>query len=306
MSFEDYLKVKIFLPLNMKYSTVSDSEFLLNKNKTEGYFNPFIKKCHIKNSIIGAGAIYSNINEMIRYVQFHLNQGKIDGNQLIDKKYLYEMYKINRNFYGLGLWITRPNNNEKLKTFCISHSGGGFGYASHMVWFPEFNLGCVILGNKMIMSDDYSKISENLIIEYILNNDEVYKNRKQNVGFIPVFKEDEKNKSIPQFLYPAKMENRNDTLKYNILGKYEQALDLNYAKWFAKIVLSLHIFKPMKLSITMNNNVPVMNGVFGQGELKEYIPGLYFINTGEGYEAFDIRHGVATFRNIKLRKYSDK
>ena len=301
--FEKYVKEKVLNPLNMKYSTLDDSIILSNNNSTEGFFNPFIKKGHIKISIIGAAAVYSNINEMIKYVQFHMNQGNVKGKQIIEKKYLYEMYKINRNFYGLGIWITRPDFTDKLKTFYLSHGGEGFGYSSYMLWFPEYNLGCVILGNKMFNQHDYYKIAEQLTTDFILNNENTLNNKNQNVGFVPVFKTDEKNNQKPTFIYPTDKEYNKESVKYNIVGKYEQMIDLDYAKWFSKIILSLHIFKPIKLSVIMNQNTIIMDGAFGKSQLKEYIPGLYFTEDGE---AFDIRNNIPTFRNIKLRKYSDK
>ena len=302
MSFEAYVKEKILLPIQMRYSTLDDAEVLSNKNRTEGYVNPFVKKSHKKIPMIGAGAVYSSIDEMIKYVQFHLNQGKVNDKKIIEKKYLFEMYRVYRNFYGLGLWITRPDNNEKLKTFYLSHSGGGFGYASNMAWFPEYNLGCVIIGNKESLSDDYCRIPEKLITEFILNNEVVFDSKNKNLGFVPVFKEKEKNKSKPQFVYPINKEYRKDSINRNIIGKYEVILDKEEARWFAKVVMFFGL-KPMKISVTKNQNNIIMEGALGKSVLKEYIPGLYFTDDGE---AFDIRGSKPTFRNILLRKYSDK
>lgn len=297
-SFENYVKEKIFTPLDMHYSTLSDSEVLANSNRTEGVVNPFVKKNHKKIPMIGAGAAYSNIDEMVKYVQFHLKQGNVDGNQIIDKQYLFEMYKINRNFYGLGLWISRPANNEKLKTFYTSHSGGGFGYSSNMVWFPEYDIGCVILGNK----ERNSEILEIFVTDYILKTDSILNSKKLNLGYTPDFQPKENNNQKPDSVYSDNEVENAVFMNDSIVGKYEILLDMTEAKWFAKLASFLGA-KFVTIKVTQENDKLIGFGNFGRFELTEYLPGLYFTDDGE---AFDIRSSDPTFKNIKLRKYSDK
>jgi hypothetical protein len=305
MNFESYVQQKILNPLHMKYSTLDDNEVLANKNRTEGDVNVFVKKTHYKIPYLGAGAIYSNIDEMIKYVQFHLNFGSLNGKQIIEKKYLKEMYTVYRNSYGFGLEICQTTIKDTNNTFFMDHSGGGYGFASKMTWYPEYNLGFVILGNKMFFSNEYMQISIKIISDFILNNENVIKSKKVDVHLVSESKPKEKVKQKPTFIYSTNNENKKEINNYNIVGKYEVVFDRKDSKWFAKIVTTLGV-KPITLSVAMNDSVPVMNGFFGKGKLKEYIPGLYFIDTDDGYEAFDIRNGVATYGNIKLRKYSDK
>ena len=88
----------------------------------------------------------------------------------------------------------------------------------------------------------------------------------------------------------------------SIVGKYEILLDMTEAKWFAKIV-SLLGAKFVTIKVTKENDKLFVSGYFGKNELSEYLPGLYFTDDGE---AFDIRRSEPIFKNIKLRKYSDK
>lgn len=298
MSFEKYVKDKIFAPLNMHYSTLSDSVVLSNNNRTEGVLNPFVKENHKKIPMIGAGAAYSNLNEMVKYVQFQMNFGKVNKNQLIEKKHLLEMYTINRNFYGLGTWVVRPEDNSKLKTFYLTHSGEGFGYASIMLWFPEYGIGCVILGNKPFNTD----IAEKFVSNYILNNDSLLNNKNLNIGFTPVFQTNENDNQKLSFVYPNNEKNDMNFKKNSIVGKYEIILDMTEAKWFAKIAAFLRI-KFVTIKVVKEEDRLITYGYFGRNGLKEYLPGLYFTDDGE---AFDIRSNTPTFKNIKLRKYSDK
>ncbi len=299
LSFETYVKEKIFSPLDMKYSTLSDSEVINNSNRTEGVVNPFVKISHKKIPVIGAGAAYSTIDDMVKFVQFQMNLGNHNNKQLIEKEYLFEMYTINKNFYGLGTWIVRPKDNDILKTFYLTHSGEGFGYGSTMLWFPEYELGCVILGNKPFNFDD---IAESITTEYILKNENILNNKNSNIGFTPVFNPNENLNQKFDFIYPNKEIKNEAYKKESIVGKYEIVLDMAEAKWFAKVVAFIGI-KPVKIKVTQDEDKLNVSGIFGGNELKEYIPGLYFTNDGE---AFDIRDNIPTYKNIKLRKYSDK
>jgi CubicO group peptidase (beta-lactamase class C family) len=291
MSFETYLRKKIFVPLGMQYSTVDDSVVLSNKNRTEGDLNPFVKKTHKKIPQIGAGGVYSSITEMVKFIQFQMNHGIVNEEQILEKRYILETYKVNRSFYGLGIGIDSANNS-----ILLSHRGEGFGYASSMAWFPEYNIGCVILGNKPC---NYNDIAYNLMVDFINNNEKIKKDSSLVLGYIPVFKVVEQENPKKEFIYPN---NKNEVNKINIVGKYEVILDMTEAKWFAKIAAFLGV-KVVKFSIKMYQGNLIMDGVLGKYELKEYIPGLYFTEDGE---AFDIRNEIPTFRNIKLRKYSNK
>ena len=228
-----------------------------------------------------------------------MNFGNFDNKQLIEKKHLLEMYTINRNFYGLGTGIERPDNNEKLETFYLIHNGGGFGYASTMMWFPEYGLGCVILGNK---TSNFYNAAINIITEYILKNEKILNSKNPNIGFTPVFKPWENSPQNLSFIYPNIVMNSKNLKGNSIVGKYEIILDMTEAKWLAKIAAFIGI-KFVKIKVFQENDKLITTGYFGRYELTEYISGLYFTNDGE---AFDIRNNIPTFKNIKLRKYSNK
>lgn len=298
MSFENYAREKIFIQLGMKHSTFDSNDLLPIKNKTEGKIDSYVKEKHYIIPLIGSGAVYSSINDMVKYVQFQMNLGNIEGRQLIEKKYLVEMYTINRNNYGLGTGIDMAKNQEKqLDTYFLNHNGGGFGYGSSMTWFPEYGLGCVILGNKPF---DYGNITYNLVFEFICKNENI-KNFSLVAGYKPTFKSNEQENPKSEFIYFSN-ENKTGLGKINISGKYEVLLNGMEFKWYVKI-LRFFGLKFMTISITTSNNVSIMDGCFGRHELKEYLPGLFFTADGE---AFDSRNTTPTFRNIKLRKYAKK
>lgn len=299
MSFETYIRKKIFTPLGMKYSTIDDNDVLSNKNKTEGTLDFFMKKKHYKIPLIGSGAVYSDIDDMIKYVQFQMNFGNLNGKQVIERKYLMDMYTINKNNYGLGTYIGKSENKENhFDTYFFNHNGGGFGYGSSMTWFPEYGLGCVILGNKPF---DYGNLTYNLLFEFMTKNECVKKNTNVTEGFTPVFKPNEQDNQKLEFLN-TNNESKNKIGSTNIVGKYEVVFNRKDIKWYFKILQFFGI-KFMTLSITVSQNIAILEGCFGKYELKEYLPGLFFTNDGE---VFDFRNESPTFRNIKLRKYAEK
>ncbi|MCX6238734.1 MAG: serine hydrolase [Bacteroidia bacterium] len=296
MSFETYVRKKIFEPLGMKYSTIDDNDLVSNRNKTDGRIDFFVKQKHYKIPLIGSGAVYSNIRDMIRYVQFQMNFGKINGQQVIGWQYFFEMYTINKSNYGLGTYIGHSIDKEKqFDTYFLNHNGGGFGYGSSMTWFPEYGLGCVILGNKPF---DYGSITNSILVEFITKNSNVQKDTSLTAGFFPLFKSKEPDNSGAEFInyYEG---SKNKMGKSNVIGKYEVLFNGMEFKWFVKI-LRFFGFKYMTMSIVINQNTLLMKGCFGEKELKEYLPGLYFTADGE---AFDYRNETPSFRNIKLRKY---
>lgn len=300
MSFENYMRNKIFEPLEMIYSTVDDNEFLLNTNKTEGHINSFIKESHYKTPLTGSGAVYSNIDEMINYVQFMMNFGNINGEQLIERKYLEEMFTVYENNYGLGTYIGQYVNNEKsVKSYFLNHNGGGFGYGSSMTWFPEYGIGCVILGYRPA---DYGGITYKILSDFILENTNIRINKNLTGEYIPKFKENENKVNTWDFIDTIG-DNHNNIDKTEIIGKYEVLVyrDIKL-KWWPKI-LRFFGFEFMKLRVYLEQGNLIMRGDFGVHELKEYKKGLFFNSNGE---VFDIRNKIPTFNNVKLRKYSRK
>jgi CubicO group peptidase (beta-lactamase class C family) len=159
MKFHDHMKSKLFDPLGMTLTTVDDSQFVANPNKTEGTV-PFTSARHYQIPLIGSGAVYTSLSDFIKYVQLQMNWGNFKGNRLIDKKYLYEMYTIKFENYGLGTYIGKSNGS-----YYINHNGQGYGFRATMLWFPEYRIGSVLLCNKEVPNT--FEICESIVKSYI-------------------------------------------------------------------------------------------------------------------------------------------
>lgn len=94
------------------------------------------------------GGAWSNVNDMLRYIQMELDKGLLPGG----KRYIAESPLMERRVqqvatgkdtgYGMGLKIDRS-----MGTPLIQHGGVAFGFISNMMWLPEHNVGAVILTN---------------------------------------------------------------------------------------------------------------------------------------------------------------
>ncbi|HEY5926533.1 MAG TPA: serine hydrolase [Kofleriaceae bacterium] len=105
----------------------------------------------VNKSIIAvrpAGGAWSNVRDVLKYVQMELAEGKLpNGKQYIAKDTLMarrdpQVATSKDSTYGMGLSV-----NKKYGVTVVHHGGDMIGYHSDMMWLPEHNVGAVILTN---------------------------------------------------------------------------------------------------------------------------------------------------------------
>ena len=105
----------------------------------------------INNTIVAtrpAGAAWSSVNDMLKYVQMELDAGKLpNGDRYIAEGPLLERRKPqvaegNDGSYGMGLSIYKTYDIE-----LVDHGGSMDGFKSNMMWLPGSNVGAVVLTN---------------------------------------------------------------------------------------------------------------------------------------------------------------
>jgi CubicO group peptidase (beta-lactamase class C family) len=95
-----------------------------------------------------AGAAWSSVRDMLKYVSMELAQGKLpDGMTYISSGPLLErrapqVAMSKDESYGMGLML-----DTTYRVPVIHHGGDMIGYHSDMMWLPEQNVGAVILTN---------------------------------------------------------------------------------------------------------------------------------------------------------------
>ena len=95
-----------------------------------------------------AGAAWSNVTDLLRYVQMELAEGKLpDGSRYIERDTLLARRAPQVNIgadsaYGMGLFL-----ESRYGVSVVHHGGDMIGYHSDMMWLPEHGVGAVILTN---------------------------------------------------------------------------------------------------------------------------------------------------------------
>ncbi len=165
-SWDDYIRQRIFAPLGMTHSTVTNKAFRPGDDyssphsRVDGKLQPL--PLEDLDNAGPAGSINSCAADMAKWVQLQLNRGKFIGSdaRLFSEQRSWEMWTpqtilpigdpppplagLKPNFadYALG-WGLRDYHGRKL----VGHTGGVAGFVSRVMLVPEENLGVVVLTN---------------------------------------------------------------------------------------------------------------------------------------------------------------
>ncbi len=165
-SWDDYIRQRIFTPLGMTHSNVSNAAIKPGDNVAfpHSRMDGKVQVIHFEvlDNAGPAGAINSGAADMAKWVQLQLNRGKFtdrDGHLFTEQR-SKEMWSpqtilpiadpppglagLKTNFadYALG-WGLRDYHGRKL----VGHTGGVAGFVSRVMLVPEENLGVVVLTN---------------------------------------------------------------------------------------------------------------------------------------------------------------
>ncbi len=159
-TWEEFISERVFKPLGMKRSTfrgrhvseLDDVAIPYEKKHGEVAVVPF----PTRSVAAPAGGIISSAEEMAEWLKLYLNQGRIDGRQLVSPAVLREMHTPQMPIrytpedasgpmeaYGLG-WTIRPYRGHYL----VHHGGWIDGFVSWVSIMPRDNIGVVVLSNR--------------------------------------------------------------------------------------------------------------------------------------------------------------
>ena len=100
-----------------------------------------------------AGGLFSTLSDMSKWLEVHINDGRLDGRQVLPAGAVRETHKLAATTnqrgpgftqigYGLG-WEISVRGNDTL----LIHGGGFPGYATHMSFNPKDRVGVVVMAN---------------------------------------------------------------------------------------------------------------------------------------------------------------
>ncbi|KAF9143130.1 hypothetical protein BGX30_001250 [Mortierella sp. GBA39] len=167
MSYTELIKTKIFDPLGLKDAGLSHAEMAKRSNYavpyyaatfadarsgiyTEGYMD------QIPMSDAPAGDIYMNVMDLVKWGGVIMNEGELDGKQVLSKRSVQETLKPHNVFldderqpgfapttgYGFG-WALDSYKGHTI----MSHGGGNPGYRSMLAFLPDDDLVLAFLSN---------------------------------------------------------------------------------------------------------------------------------------------------------------
>jgi CubicO group peptidase (beta-lactamase class C family) len=161
VSFRDWMQKHIFIPLGMENSTVNSPLIALIPrvvpNSAQGYMKYSGEYGYATDelAIYGASGIYSNASDLSKWL---MNYGdpKIGGKEVISKMTARGLLTGGDSVdYGFGLQI---EDYQGLKRF--RHSGFDGFHWTEMAYYPDIDVGIIILNNFPIFSTVTDKVSE--------------------------------------------------------------------------------------------------------------------------------------------------
>jgi CubicO group peptidase (beta-lactamase class C family) len=202
MPFWEYIKIKVLEPLGMTSSTLNFEEIKKRTNRAIGHVSPKSKipgGIPVDIPMIPAGAVYTNILDMAKYLRFHINKGRVNGKQLLRKELIEEMHSVQfpemKQKAGYCLCLAKSLVSD---TYFLQHGGGGYGFITSMTMYPELKIGVVTLTNSEESRVSSGSIQQviNLLIEEKSGPTQVFPQEFDETPYTPVNHEDERVKKI--------------------------------------------------------------------------------------------------------------
>ncbi len=162
-SWEDLIKERIFDQLGMHDSNFSVEESQKQTDHSLPYRYNYLKddaelkRIPFRNIDTAgpAGSINSNVTDMAKWLQLHLNGGKLADKQFVTEANLKQMHapqmviqqpskfpEMPFSCYGMG-WFIEPYRGYNM----VHHGGNIDGFSALVTFMPEQKIGMVILSN---------------------------------------------------------------------------------------------------------------------------------------------------------------
>jgi len=157
--WEEAVRARILVPLGMAGTNFS----VLDSQKSPDFAHPYknakevIKEVPFHNidQIGPAGSINSNLEDMSRYLLFHMNKGRVGGTQVLSENNAVQMQipqmvvqsasrfpELGESSYGMGFGITTYRGHK-----LVSHGGAIDGFTAYFAFLPQDKIGAVVLTN---------------------------------------------------------------------------------------------------------------------------------------------------------------
>lgn len=157
-SWDQQVRDRIFTPLGMAGANTSVDQTPAGPDFSYPYsWNDSLVRIPFRNlDLVGpAGSINASVEDMLKYIQFRIDQGTANGRRLVSVATERQMQspqmvtggssdspELGYSSYGLGLGVSTYRGRK-----LVSHTGGIDGFISAMSWLPEERIGIMVLSN---------------------------------------------------------------------------------------------------------------------------------------------------------------
>ncbi len=163
-SWEDNIRERFFVPLNMSTSNLTIEELKKQSNISKGYSLEHFETNKVTPyyniaAISPAGSINSSSKEMANWLKVWLNDGKLNEVQVLPKQYVEKAINPlmlvgdgiadkqfpdqHLNSYGYA-WFTSSYKGH----YRLEHGGNIDGFSANVSFFPTDKIGIVVLANQ--------------------------------------------------------------------------------------------------------------------------------------------------------------
>jgi CubicO group peptidase (beta-lactamase class C family) len=191
--YAEVMAQKVFRPLGLESTTVDQDAIEQLRTRAIGHTRDH-DRVPVRIAMVPAGGAYTNVGDMTRFMQFHLNGGTVGRRTVISKTVLDGMYEPccgdEHSAYGLGIAEGESRFGDTT-VISLGHSGGGLGFKSDMYWFSRLGVGVAIVTNSdshQLQGTLYSALTQE-IFEAFLGKKASTDNRRE-IARMPVSVDD--------------------------------------------------------------------------------------------------------------------
>lgn len=193
-TWEELVRQKFFIPLNMKRSNTSVTALSGDNDAALGYTlksDSIISKTDYYNiNAMGpAGSINSSVLEMANWLKVWINKGKFNGKEVLPESYINEAISsqmvvspgypgtespdLHVSNYGFGWSVSSYRGHYR-----VDHGGNIDGFSANTAFFPTDSIGIVVLTNQN--GSVLNNLVRNTLADRLLNLDPVDWNERRN------------------------------------------------------------------------------------------------------------------------------
>jgi CubicO group peptidase (beta-lactamase class C family) len=285
--FVQYVQQTVLDPLGMGDSTLDVKRVRATPARAIGHVPGMPFRPPVDFLLIPSGGVWTTAEDMARYLQFHINKGALDGTRLLGQDLAETMYtppNIPAHYSAQGIIVTPEHGTRRFE-----HGGGGWGFNSDMIWYPELKLGAVVLCNADLSSDMVYRLNTEILDSIILSAPEVYAERASSAVLVePAYPPDKEARPL------------SDSALQNLIESKALPTDAAAGHQSSAIVGKYILAGSNETLEVSDLDGELVYTYFGDTtRLTQVEPGLYFSSYGD---VLDFRGPTPRYANIRLVK----